>query len=221
MLRIQMIGLALVAVLVMSAAAAGSAMAEHQWLINGAPIASAIKVHSLALVLLEDEKATGGATQVHCHAYDAGTVGPGALDLIESVTTELLKGSDKLPCNFVKKGACNASPAPLALAIHLPWHTSIVLIENEVRDLILSDGNGAPGWSVTCSTILGSVTDTCEEEPGKMGTTALSEVTEGVLATFDKVTPRAKCSIGGEKAGVVTGTDLTYSPSSTQHLLFD
>lgn len=211
-----MIGLAILAALIMSAVAAGSASAAHEWLINGAPITVAKKVHSLALILLEDSKVFGGAVQVHCHAFDAGTVGPGGLDVVESVTLELLGTKDKLHCQFVKKGLCGATP-PTALAIHLPWHTLIVLIGTEVRDLILADGNGAPGWSVTCSV----GTDTCEEEAGAMGTTSLTNVSEGVLATFDSKTPRAKCSMGGAGAGVVTGTDLTESPSGTEKLTFD
>jgi len=220
MKRIYIIGLCLMAMFAMSAMAAGSASA-HEWLIGGSPIATATTIHSLALILLEDEKATGGAVEVHCHAFDSGTVGPGALDLVLTVTTELLKGSDKIPCTYDKQGQCSGTPT--ALAVHLPWHTSIVEIGTEVRDLILSNGSGAPGWSVTCNTILGETTDTCEEEAGKMGTTALSNVSEGVLATFDSKTLPAKCSIGGKEAGHVKGTDLNFSPGTgaSEKLTFD
>jgi len=218
MLRIQMIGLALVAAVVMSAIAAGSASAAHEWLINGAAITVAKKTHSKALVLLED---SGSGTAVHCKGFDAGTVGPGGKDLVESVTAELLGTNDKIPCTFDKTGTCESGTAPTALAIHLPWKTELELINGKVRDLILADGNGAPGWAVTCKTFLGSTTDTCEEEAGKPGSTALANVTEGVLATFDKETPAAKCSIGGAGSGHVSGTDLTESPSGTEKLTFD
>jgi hypothetical protein len=214
----QIIGLALVSALIISAVAVASASAAHEWLINGAAITSAKLVHSKALVLLEDSKAIGGAVQVHCKGFNEGTVGPGALDLVKSVTAELLGTNDKIPCEFDpgKKGLCGATPTPTALAIHLPWHTLIVLIGPVVRDLILADGNGAPGWSVTCS----AATDTCEEEAGAMGTTALTNVSGGVLATFDSETLPAKCSLGGAKSGQVRGTNLTENPSATEILTF-
>lgn len=229
MLRIQVIGLAIVAALAMSALAAGTASAEtelHQWLLihdqpNGEQIhlllAAPITVHSEGLVLLEDEKAPGGPVEVHCHGFDAGTVGPHGLDLVESITTELLKGSNKIPCNFVKNGSCLTSTTPTAEALHLPWHTELVLIGGVVHDLILSDGAGIPGWAVTCNTILGSMTDKCEEEPGEPNSTVMSNVLgEGVLGKFEPAAGiRAKCSIGGAKAGKVTGTVLTQNPSST------
>jgi len=220
MKRIYTIGLCLMAIFAMSAMAAGSASA-HEWLIGGNPIAAETKIHSLFLLLLADTKATGGEVKVHCHGFDSGDVGPGALDLVLTVTTELLKGSDKIPCTYDVQGQCSGTPTLLAL--HLPWHTSIVEIGTEVRDLILSDGNGAPGWGVTCNTLLGETTDICEEEPGKMGTTALKDVSEGVVAIFDSKTLHAKCSVGGKEAGVVTGTDLNFSPGpgASEKLTFD
>jgi hypothetical protein len=222
MLRIQMIGLALVAALFMSAVAAGSASAAHEWLINGAPLTSTLKVHSVGLVLLEDTKAPGGAVQVHCKGFDAGTVSPGGLDLVESVTAELLKGSDKIPCTFDKVGACKSNVTPTALALNLPWRTELVLNGTSVRDLILADGHGEPGWSVTCTNIFGGTTeDHCLAEAGKPGSVSLTNVAGGVLGTFDKLTPNAKCSLGGAESGHVEGTVLTENPSGTEKLTFD
>jgi hypothetical protein len=216
-----MIGFALVAAVFMSAVAVSSASAEHQWLVGGNPISSAIKVHSLGLLLLTDTKATGGEIKVHCKGLDDGTVGPGGLDLILAITTELLKGSDKIPCTFDKQGACNSSPAPTALALHLPWRTLIVLINGEVRDLLLGDGNGAPAWMVSCSTLLGEMTDTCEEEAGHMAAPLLANVAEGVKATFDETgSPPAKCSMGGAETGIVRGSIELLSPG-TEALTFD
>jgi hypothetical protein len=208
--------------LAMSAVAAGSASAAHEWLISGSPITTAKKIHSLGLLLLEDSKATGGAVQIHCHGFDAGTVGPGALDLIESITTELLKGSDKIPCSFDKAGACKSNVTPTALALHLPWHTKIILHGTEVRDLILSAGNGEPGWNVTCTNILGGTTE--DECLAPEGSTALKNILTaamGVEATFDAGTQKAKCSVGGAGAGIVSGTVFLESPSAGEPLLFD
>jgi hypothetical protein len=221
MLRIQMIGLALVAMLVISVVAAASASAEaplpHEWLIGGKLIASPVKIHSLGLLLLEDSKIPaieGGPVRVHCHGFDTGTIGPHALDLIESITLELLGKKDLILCLFDKEGGCKSGTMPVALALHLPWHTELVLQGTEVRDLILADGNGEPGWNITCTNILGGVTeDECLAEAGKPGSTSLKNVAAGVLGEFEAKSPNAKCTKGGEGAGVVRGTVLFESPS--------
>jgi hypothetical protein len=91
-----------------------------------------------------------------------------------------------------------------------------------VRDLILADGNGEPGWTVTCINFAGGTTeDTCEAEAGKPGSLALTNEANGVLGTFDAITPRAKCSVGGAETGKVEGTVLTENPSATEKLKVD
>jgi hypothetical protein len=227
MLRMQIIGLALVAALVMSAVAVGSASATvlpHEWLINGTLIGSPVKIHSQGLLVLTDDTAPGGATSVHCHGFNAGTVGPHALDLISSITKELLGTLDKIPCNYIKQGACESSPVPLALAVNLPWHTELTLFGSEVRDMIMKDVEGGnPGWSVTCKTLLGTVTDTCTSA---LNSTRVENVSNGVLALFDATSNAnpAECKVGAEgarKAGLVSGAVLIESPSSTQKLTFE
>ena len=211
----------IVAILATGAIGASSAAASSEWLINGKLITSAIKAHSKNLVLLSDSKATGGEVKIHCKGFDAGTVGPGAADLVESITLELLGTKRLALCLFDKAGDCKAGTMPTFEAVHLPWKTEIVLIGAEARDLILGDGAGAPGWKIVCTNILGGTTeDECLEEVGKPASAVLSNVSEGVLATFDSKTPPAKCSIGGAEAGHVEGTDLTESPSSTEKLTF-
>jgi hypothetical protein len=222
MLRIQMIGLALVAALFMSAVAAGSASAAHEWLINGASLGAPVKVHSLGLLLLEDSTAPGGAVKIHCHGFDAGTVGPGALDLVTSITRELLGTNDKIPCTFDKAGLCKSNVTPLALAVNLPWHTEITLINGKVRDMIMSDGNGNPGWLVLCTNIIGGEShDICTRS---LISTALANVAGGVQATFDAESGNADCSLNGgelrKEVSRVTGTTLTESPSAGEPLTF-
>jgi hypothetical protein len=220
MLRIQIIGLALVSALFMSAVMAGSASAAHEFLINGAPITTALKVHSSGLLLLEDTKPPiGTPTQVHCHGFNAGTVGPGGVDLIESITLELLGTKDLILCLFDKNGNCNSGTMPVALALNLPWKTELVLHEGKVRDLILADGHGEPGWNVHCNAIIPE--DDCLATAAEPGSTGLENVAGGVLATFDKLTPLATCSVGGAKSGKVEGTVLTENPSATEKLTFD
>lgn len=229
MLRIQMMGLAIVAALTMGAVAAVTASAEeflHQWLISGHLLAAPVRVHLSELLLLEDSKATGGAAEIHCHRYGTGTVGPHGLDLTESITLELLGTKKLVSCSFDKVGACKSGTEPVVEAIHLPWRTQLVLNSSgRVRDLPLAHGNGRPGWAVTCTNILGGkTTDTCEEEEGRPGSVSMRNIPTaamGVEETFDSETRLLGCSIGGKEAGRVSGTGLIESPSATEPLLFD
>jgi hypothetical protein len=226
MLRVQIIGLALVSALMMSALAAGSASAENwQWLL----FHSESGVHLLlnkeelveteGLVLLEDSKASG--TQVHCHGFDLGTIGPHALDLVLSVTAEPLGTNKSVSCTFDKVGLCKSGTTPTAEAVHLPWHTKLLELEGKPHDQILGNGAGRPGWKVKCTNILGGTTeDECVEEEGKPNSPLVAnDGLLGVLATFQKPGSAggstAICSVGGAEAGIVAGTVLTKSPSST------
>lgn len=225
MLRVQMIGLALVAALVMGAVAAGSASAAHQWLIGGSPIAAATKVHSKGLLLLTDHTPLGlnNSTIIHCKGFDAGTVGPGALDLIESITAELLGTNPRITCVFDKAGGCESSTAPLALAVNLPWHTELYLEGTEVRDMIVSDGAGNPGYKVVCKGVfpLGLITDECT---APLGSVKVANVAAGVEGTFEAKSQNTNCKVGGEavrnEAGLARGTTLFESPGAGK-LTFD
>jgi len=225
MLRIQMIGLALMATLVMSAvAAAGASAAEHLWLVNGKLVASPVKVHSLGLLLLTDKTAPGGETIIHCHGFNDGTIGPHALDLILAITAELLGTNPRITCNYVKQGACESSPRPLALAVGLPWHTELYLEGTEVRDHITSDTPGGTiGWKVVCKAILlGTVTDECTN---KLTSVKVTNVAGGVEGEFDAKSSLGDCKVGTEAvrtgAGKVVGTTLVENISSTEKLTFN
>ena len=136
---------------------------------------------------------------------------------MEKITAELLGTNDKITCSFDKRGACEASSAPLFLAVNLPWHTELYLLGSEVRYMIMPDGGGNPGWAVTCKTILGALTDTCTV---LLGSTEVKNVTSGVLALFDSLSNAnpADCKVGAEavrpKVGLVAGGITFESPPS-------
>ena len=234
MLRIQLMGLALVSAVAMSAVAAGSASAETvlhlQWLLLHSQsgihllLDEPIRVHSLGLLLLEDSKALGGAIRIHCHGSATGTVGPHGLDLIEKITLELLGTKNEVLCLFDKNGLCESGAMPTAEAVHLPWLTELVTAreDKEVRDLILPDPagpGGLPGWKVNCHVGGSAVSDECLQEEGRARSILMENTEKGVLGEFDELTPRAMCSIGGAEAGKVIGTVLTENPSPTLLLL--
>jgi len=226
MLRIQMIGLALVAALAMSVVAASSASAAHLWLIGGKLVASPVKIHSKGLLLLTDHNPMGSAsleTVIHCKGFDDGFVGPHALDLVLAITAELLGTNPRITCTFDKAGGCEASTAPLALAINLPWHTEIYLEGSTVRDMIVADGAGEPGYKVVCKApLFGMITDECK---APLGNTGLANVAGGVEGIFDATSNNTNCKIGAEAVrngqGLVRGSTLFENPSATEKLTFD
>jgi hypothetical protein len=223
MLRIQMIGLALAAAIVMSALAAGSASAENwQWLLFHSEtgvhllLSKEELVETEGLVLLEDSKATGGAVSVHCHGFGLGTIGPHALDLTLSITAEPLGTKKSVPCTFDKVGLCKSGTTPTVEAVHLPWHTKLLELEGKPHDEILGNGAGKPGWKFTCTNVLGGTTeDECIEEEGIPNSLLVENDGQlGVLARFGSEFRLGKCSLGGAEAGIVAGTVLTKSPSA-------
>ncbi len=198
MRRIRMLGLMMVAVFALSATAASTASAL-QWLDNGNPISEPILVLSLGTLLLADLAATGGATAIVCHGVNHGTVGPKDRDLILSITAK--------SCAWEKTGACKATPVPTPVAVHLPWVTRLLTVNGATRDMIESSGNGTPGWSVTCSTILGEVTDECTSTTGEPKVT---NNTTDVTESFEP-SEQAKCSLGTSTSGMVIGDVLVFA----------
>ena len=154
---------------------------------------------------LEDTKATGGAVDVMCPGTSLGWVanltnGTAGEDGTFSINVT------EASCTFIKKGACEKLEE--VEARNLPWGTRLVESGSEVRDeLISGSSSGAPGWSVKCKTIIGSVTDTCTLS-GSTQNVRANRTTGKTEFIFDAITheKKATCSQGGEKAGNVTGT---------------
>lgn len=203
MQRIKILGLALMAVCAVSALVSASALAAHEWLLNGKPITTAVKINSKSVgsLLLEDLHASGGAVAIVCEGTDKGTVGPGAKDEVTSITAT--------NCTFEKNGQCEANKGVTANALHLPWKTTLELVSGELRDVIMGTG-GEPGWNVEC-TVFGvfKIQDECTA----LSSTGIKNDSTGVLAKFDSKTPLANCTNGGANAGMVEGTDLNENPT--------
>ncbi len=210
MTRIRIIGLAVFAVFAIVAVAASSASAL-EWLLNGKPITTAVPVTSTGTLLLEDLSATGGAVAILCKGTDKGTVGPGALDEITSITAT--------GCTFDNKthGICEESAAPNAKAVNIAkgWMTLLLTVGGQNRDMITGNEAGKnPGWSVECtvSKVI-KVTDTCTTANGDPLVANVAGGA-GVLATFE-ASETASCTEGTSTSGMVTGPDLTESPKTT------
>ena len=200
MKKLQILGVAIVAIFAFGVVSAGSAFAlESVILVSGAKATKAEPVNSanIGSILFEDmtEEIDVTCTTV----TDTGTVGPGKED---HVTTVTISGCSSSGC----------TGTPTVKAVKLPWKTEVVLSGSVYLDLILSGGSGKPGYEVTCVKII-SIKDTCETENG---TTILTESsTSGDLqAEFPEVvseSEEAVCSFPKTQKGLVVGRQLILS----------
>jgi len=170
---------------------------------------------------LEDTKATGGAVDIECEGNGTGWV--------TNLSTKTIAGEDgiatineaSIKCKFIagKHGSCEESAGVKAKPRNLPWGTKLKEVETreEVRDELVSgpskqEGEGQPGWAVEC-TVAGilKVTDRCEAS-GRTLNVRAERANGKTEFIFDKMTEEeglATCSVGGAKAGRVTGTILS------------
>ena len=174
---------------------------------------------------LEDTKATGGAVDIECSGTGTGWV--------TNLSTKTIPGEDgiaaineaSIKCAFIEKkhGSCEEEIEPKAHPRNLPWGTKLKEVVKgteegeEVRDELVSgprnqEGNGEPGWAVECRVAgILKISDRCEAS-GRTIRVRSNRATGKTEFVFDKKTEeegRATCSVGGEKAGRVTGTILS------------
>jgi hypothetical protein len=175
--------------------------ANAKWLFNGSPLEKAVTVTSKGTLKLSDKETTGHKVTIECASADEGTVSPGGTGELTSVKVT--------SCKFIELGACSSEPT--VEAKNLPWRTGIVTYEGTTRQYTREAGKGAPGFAMTCKTILGKSTDTCTG-----GSSArVSTVTGGVEETFDSSSEKLNCTIGGTATGTIEGSQLLKSASGT------
>ena len=219
-------GLALVAVLAFSALASSSAFAVSKYLLNGAQITTTIPTVTEGELLLEDTAATGKPDILCMGSFD-GTIGPpeGTKDQITEVlnlekvlVAGELANSDLIANCETDNGTCT-NPVDVE-AVNLPWNTEVMLTPGgKFSDLLVSSGNGEPGWRVDCNSIIGLISDTCTGE-GNASAELTNIAGGGVLGTFletetDTISPPAHCSLNGGKTGLVVGSSPITSTSET------
>ena len=145
---------------------------------------------------LEDEKATGGASKIKCKGGNLGWIGANGQDGIIKATAK--------ECERVT-GPCEAGTAR-AIAINLPWGTTLEEETNGIRDKIRAGGSG-PGYEIECR-VAGffKIVDTCT------GTTS-AKITNNenigiVEDDFETKSGKDTCSIGGADAGNMRGVEI-------------
>jgi hypothetical protein len=197
MKKIQIMGLALVAMFAFSVVAAGSASA-NEWLVKKAAIAAGasvvVNITTKGQTLLLEDTATG--TDVLCEGTGKGLVLPAGKDLQETVSVLVAD------CTLDAVGSCTKLEA--VGGVFLSWETALEEPKaKEWLDKILKGTGGNPGWLVECNSILGKIDDTCTSTEGKPQATNLAN--ETVELTFLAGEPLATCSLFGGKTGKVEG----------------
>jgi hypothetical protein len=158
MKKIQIMLLALFAMGAVSAFAASSALATHEWLnLAGAKVTTATEELYDGLFLLHHKLPAilgGGSILFHCTGQFHGTVGPAGKDAITDVLG--LSGElNSVHCEVLSStnSICPGGELVTFGMRNLPWNTQLVLSGSETLDEILSSGAGEPGYETTCKSI--------------------------------------------------------------------
>ena len=213
MRKIYVVSVALIAALALAAIGSASASATTlQWLANGKAITTGLSGKATGELTLgstnglklkiEDEVLCSWILVIEVD--DEG----GVWVIIEwlDLSGEKVSLTAPLLCASVKtcEGTNEVEP------VNLPWLGHLELMGTEAEPLflaVLEAGNGHtgeagnPGWSVSCKTALGTVTETCTV--AGQGLNVTNDATENdVLGVFEhEATPPATCSVGGANTG--------------------
>jgi hypothetical protein len=199
MRKIQIVGLAIFAVLALGAMTAASAFGADEFLAGG----NAITVFPLATdstgeLLLEDMEASI-KVDVLCSGLFAGEIESKTLALILEVVS--LTGTTTIDCEDMT-GVCEGKLAEL-VAENLPWDVNLELMTN---GQFLLDFPTTAAYKVVCKTILGTFEDLCEGLTSALQT----NVATGVESTFNEESEPGECTGSpGKKAGLVEGSGIT------------
>jgi len=228
MRKIQVLGVALLALFAFGALTAVSASATNtyllaEWLLNGVAIGASETnlVEIDGTLLLEDTKAVlGSPAAVRCTGSFDGWVGPNSLGYIsemlsaaeEAISTTPLTG---LALTCVAETGCETNTAPIVYPVGLPWESEVELLEQSgettkrFTDLLSTKANGGKlGWEIENCLVLGTAhEDECIFEAAAAELTlATGPVLQGM---FSKAIAELNaqslvtCTGGGEKTGVV------------------
>jgi hypothetical protein len=213
MKKIQLFGLAMVAMLAFSAFACMSASAETtllaEWLINGAPVVTLTSVETTGSFETVNKTFLGTAKILCTRAFD-GSVGPNG----EGEVTEVLQAG-------VSQGAVLVAPAIDCTgdavcsglveiwAENLPWLSRLVLMENGTILNELYEGTPAgtkPAYDVFCSNV--GINNLCEG----LATTLEENLASDVSGRFILGSDIETCSLGNGETG---GEGLTATLNGT------
>jgi hypothetical protein len=183
----------LVAVFALGAVASSAALAATpEWKFEGKTIKTALKVtgwwEGSGKLELSDSALN---TELSCTVRSENSI---SAKTLETTNTEWLS------CTFVKQGLCESTShyEPTDEALGLPWTSELYEEGGKLRERIKGSKGAAVGWAFTCGengTVVG------QECTASELTAALSNVTGGVDAAFESLTPKLKCKGHGNPEG--------------------
>ncbi|HEV3319541.1 MAG TPA: hypothetical protein VG053_07415 [Solirubrobacteraceae bacterium] len=172
-------------------AAEAATISETEWKLGGTALTESVATGWKGKMKVTDSEAPiAGTATVECEEAAEGPVTPGGAGEVTKWTAS--------GCVGVK--GCEASEASVE-AVNLPWREELVTIEGTVRDVLVADGHGPPGFKMKCK-ILGLHTE--DVLTGVLGTTA-TNVTGGVTAAFN-VGEKLLSSASGKASGSLEGS---------------
>lgn len=209
MKKINIVGLALVAVAAFFAVSVASASATPEWLIKAAPVTVLTSVQTTGLLTLTDLKASFlGASSVDCEATLVGSVGPTG----EDETTEIVAGALKTKGNgltgaFIEcKGVQGCEGNGHVYPIGLPWLTQLELSGTVIIDHTIPGVGTTMGYAIECSIFGVKEEDECTQA-------LFSPLIENMAVENDVLgivneENASHCSLSGENSGDALGEGL-------------
>ncbi len=159
------------------------------------------KTTSSGTLTLRDTKVPiVGTVEVVCGGTEEGAIGPGRFGRVTKITPVGCKPGKN--CEEVKK----------VEARNLPWQTELFETEKTVRDAIKEVGAGVPGWKIECRVLGITKADECASNTQSVSVSLdFFFIGYSVLLSFLKNSGKAKCEIGGAESGEVEGFDAVSS----------
>jgi hypothetical protein len=227
MKKLQIVLLALFAVVALSAVVVASASAEEtllaEWLVGiGNPVAELLSAETAGQLTLEDTKTLAGAAAVLCSAILDGSVGPNGEDEVTEVLNlkkekvelgvlALLGTGAGSDCVTVKICSEGTATSPIEVWPEgLPWHTTLFLMaEGKFLDLVTgSNAGGKFGYTLLCLVAGLNTEDTCESADSEYEVINDADTGDASVPAGQTITG-ATCTMSGAATGVQIIDELT------------
>jgi hypothetical protein len=206
MRKTQVLLLVVVAVCVLSAYAASSTFAAHEWLdLEGAHLTKTVEALTDMLILIHHKPPAilgGGEITIHCTGQLHGNVGTAGKDAVGDVLG--LKGElNSIDCEVSTStnASCPAKTLVTAHAVHLPWTTQLVLNGAVIEDELFESMHH-PGYNFEC----GRISVECTENERLKW---IANSTAGAEFEFTGMSV-INCTDGGPAAVLGKGTLLDF-----------
>lgn len=206
MRKTQVLLLAVCAMCALSAYAASSAFAAHEWLnLEGVHLTKTAEALTDMLILIHHKPPGvlgGGEITIHCTGQLHGLVGPAGKDAVEDVLG--LRGElNSIHCEVLTStnAFCPAQTLVTAHAVHLPWMTQLILNGTVIEDELFESMHH-PGYDTEC----GRISIECTENERSKWLTNAATGAEFEFTGMSVVT----CTDGGPASVLGKGTLLDF-----------